>query len=83
MKFGRLGGGGSDYAAFVQHIGVPAADFSFGGGKLLKPSFEYHSHFGLYVVVIPIVYKNQLKFNEDNGILFKGQMMTQIHDLTT
>jgi len=27
---GRLGGGGSDYAAFVQHIGVPSADFSFG-----------------------------------------------------
>ncbi|PIN14330.1 Transferrin receptor and related proteins containing the protease-associated (PA) domain [Handroanthus impetiginosus] len=29
---GRLGGGGSDYAAFVQHIGVPSADISFGGG---------------------------------------------------
>ncbi|KAK4483639.1 hypothetical protein RD792_010840 [Penstemon davidsonii] len=28
----RLGGGGSDYAAFVQHIGVPAADITFGGG---------------------------------------------------
>ncbi|KAL7137574.1 hypothetical protein ABFS83_10G101800 [Erythranthe nasuta] len=31
-KMGRLGGGGSDYAAFVQHIGVPSADLSFGGG---------------------------------------------------
>eukprot|EP00268_Persea_americana_P049431 TRINITY_DN5301_c1_g1_i1.p1 TRINITY_DN5301_c1_g1~~TRINITY_DN5301_c1_g1_i1.p1 ORF type:complete len:720 (+),score=139.20 TRINITY_DN5301_c1_g1_i1:101-2260(+) len=29
---GRLGGGGSDYAAFVQHVGVPAVDMSFGGG---------------------------------------------------
>ncbi|KAL2251151.1 probable glutamate carboxypeptidase LAMP1 isoform X2 [Sesamum indicum] len=27
---GRLGGAGSDYSAFVQHIGVPAADISFG-----------------------------------------------------
>ncbi|KAI4377078.1 hypothetical protein MLD38_014764 [Melastoma candidum] len=26
---GRLGGGGSDFAAFVQHLGVPAADFSY------------------------------------------------------
>lgn len=33
MKIGRLGGGGSDYAAFVQHIGVPAAEMSFGTGK--------------------------------------------------
>ncbi|KAM7509602.1 hypothetical protein LguiA_020055 [Lonicera macranthoides] len=30
-KIGRLGGGGSDYAAFVQHIGVPAAEVTFGG----------------------------------------------------
>ncbi|KAL3535684.1 hypothetical protein ACH5RR_004145 [Cinchona calisaya] len=29
-EIGRLGGGGSDYSAFVQHIGVPAADMSFG-----------------------------------------------------
>ncbi|XP_011093646.1 probable glutamate carboxypeptidase LAMP1 isoform X1 [Sesamum indicum] len=29
-KIGRLGGAGSDYSAFVQHIGVPAADISFG-----------------------------------------------------
>ncbi|MBA0597568.1 hypothetical protein Gorai_007371, partial [Gossypium raimondii] len=27
---GRLGGAGSDYAAFLQHIGVPAADMRFG-----------------------------------------------------
>uniref|UniRef100_A0A6N2N2R4 Aminopeptidase NAALADL1 n=1 Tax=Salix viminalis TaxID=40686 RepID=A0A6N2N2R4_SALVM len=26
----RLGGGGSDYAAFVQHIGIASADISFG-----------------------------------------------------
>lgn len=31
-KIGRLGGGGSDFAAFVQHIGVPAAMMSFDNG---------------------------------------------------
>lgn len=36
MKIGRLGGGGSDYAAFVQHVGVPAVDMSFGGGTQLN-----------------------------------------------
>ncbi|KAK4343406.1 hypothetical protein RND71_036500 [Anisodus tanguticus] len=30
VKLGRLGGAGSDYAAFVQHIGTPAIDMSFG-----------------------------------------------------
>ncbi|XXG57343.1 hypothetical protein AAC387_Pa03g4521 [Persea americana] len=29
---GRLGGGGSDFAAFIQHVGVPAVDMFFGGG---------------------------------------------------
>lgn len=33
MKIGRLGGAGSDYAAFLQHIGVPAADMHFGAGN--------------------------------------------------
>ena len=32
-QFGRLGGGGSDYAAFVQHVGIPSADLSFGKGN--------------------------------------------------
>ncbi|XP_057447240.1 probable glutamate carboxypeptidase LAMP1 isoform X2 [Lotus japonicus] len=27
---GRLGGGGSDYAAFLQHVGIPAAGIFFG-----------------------------------------------------
>ncbi|KQK09681.1 probable glutamate carboxypeptidase LAMP1 isoform X2 [Brachypodium distachyon] len=27
---GRLGGGGSDYSAFVQHIGIPSIDISIG-----------------------------------------------------
>ncbi|KAI3917730.1 hypothetical protein MKW98_021492 [Papaver atlanticum] len=30
--FGRLGGGGSDYAPFVQHVGASAIDMLFGGG---------------------------------------------------
>lgn len=36
MEVDRLGGGGSDYAAFVQHVGVPAADLFFGGGNVDK-----------------------------------------------
>ncbi|RZC68516.1 hypothetical protein C5167_031747 [Papaver somniferum] len=38
LKFGRLGGGGSDYAPFVQHVGVSAIDMLFGGGHPV-----YHS----------------------------------------
>ncbi|KAA8523186.1 hypothetical protein F0562_009609 [Nyssa sinensis] len=41
---GRLGGGGSDYAAFVQHVGVPAADMSFGGGYPV-----YHSMYDDFI----------------------------------
>lgn len=33
MKIRRLGGAGSDYAAFVQHIGVASADISYGLGN--------------------------------------------------
>jgi hypothetical protein len=32
IKIGRLGGGGSDYSSFVQHIGIPSADMSIGSG---------------------------------------------------
>ncbi|POO00559.1 Peptidase [Trema orientale] len=32
VKIGRLGGGGSDFAAFVQHIGIPAVMMSFDNG---------------------------------------------------
>ncbi|RLN23627.1 putative glutamate carboxypeptidase 2 [Panicum miliaceum] len=35
---GRLGGGGSDYSAFVQHIGIPSADMSIGSAYAV-----YHS----------------------------------------
>ena len=31
-KIERLGGGGSDFAAFVQHIGIPSALLSYGSG---------------------------------------------------
>ncbi|KAI8565454.1 hypothetical protein RHMOL_Rhmol03G0260600 [Rhododendron molle] len=41
---GRLGGGGSDYAAFVQHIGVPSADVSFGNGYPV-----YHSMYDDFI----------------------------------
>ncbi|KAK1437569.1 hypothetical protein QVD17_03363 [Tagetes erecta] len=43
-EIGRLGGGGSDYAAFVQHIGVPATDISFGNGYPV-----YHSMYDDFV----------------------------------
>ena len=32
-KIGRLGSGESDFAAFVQYIGIPSADMTFGKGK--------------------------------------------------
>jgi len=38
IKIGRLGGGGSDYSAFVQHIGIPSADMSIGSDYAV-----YHS----------------------------------------
>ncbi|GMI97762.1 LIKE AMP 1 [Hibiscus trionum] len=41
---GRLGGVGSDHAAFLQHVGVPAADMRFG-----KAGFPvYHSMYDDY-----------------------------------
>lgn len=43
-EIGRLGGGGSDYAAFVQHIGVPSTDISFGNGYPV-----YHSMYDDFV----------------------------------
>ncbi|XP_078168016.1 putative glutamate carboxypeptidase LAMP1 [Carex rostrata] len=41
---GRLGGAGSDHAAFVQHIGVPSVDMSFGHGYPV-----YHSIYDDYL----------------------------------
>ncbi|KAM7257665.1 hypothetical protein ACFE04_013406 [Oxalis oulophora] len=41
---GRLGGGGSDYASFLQHVGIPVADMSFGGGYPV-----YHSMYDDFV----------------------------------
>ncbi|CAJ1976392.1 unnamed protein product [Sphenostylis stenocarpa] len=42
--FGRLAGGGSDYASFLQHAGIPAADIAFGGGYPV-----YHSLYDDFV----------------------------------
>nr|XP_029120354.1 probable glutamate carboxypeptidase LAMP1 isoform X1 [Elaeis guineensis] len=41
---GRLGGRGSDYAAFLQHVGVPSVDMIFGGGYPV-----YHSMYDDFV----------------------------------
>ncbi|XP_058722349.1 probable glutamate carboxypeptidase LAMP1 [Vicia villosa] len=43
-QFGRLGGGGSDYKAFLQHVGIPATDISFGEGYPV-----YHSLYDDFV----------------------------------
>ena len=32
-KIGRLGSGESDFAAFVQYIGIPSVDMAFGKGN--------------------------------------------------
>ncbi|KAJ9688301.1 hypothetical protein PVL29_014143 [Vitis rotundifolia] len=41
---GRLGGGGSDFAAFVQHVGIPATEISFGAGYPV-----YHSMYDDFI----------------------------------
>ncbi|KAL9661380.1 hypothetical protein QQ045_026204 [Rhodiola kirilowii] len=41
---GRLGGGGSDFEAFVQHVGIPAANLQFGTGYPV-----YHSLYDDFV----------------------------------
>ncbi|WOG94320.1 hypothetical protein DCAR_0313613 [Daucus carota subsp. sativus] len=43
-KIGRLGGAGSDYAPFLQHVGIPAADMSFGEGYPV-----YHSMYDDFI----------------------------------
>ncbi|GAB2265727.1 Lysosome-associated membrane glycoprotein 1 [Dionaea muscipula] len=41
---GRLGGGGSDFSAFVQHVGIPSVDISFGEGYPV-----YHSMYDDFI----------------------------------
>ncbi|WOL11093.1 putative glutamate carboxypeptidase 2 isoform X1 [Canna indica] len=43
-SIGRLGGGGTDFAAFIQHAGVPSADMCFGEGYPV-----YHSLYDDFV----------------------------------
>ncbi|KAL5572532.1 hypothetical protein UlMin_022129 [Ulmus minor] len=44
LELGRLGGGESDFAAFLQHIGVPAATMSFHNGYPV-----YHSMYDDFI----------------------------------
>ncbi|XP_010232289.1 probable glutamate carboxypeptidase LAMP1 isoform X2 [Brachypodium distachyon] len=45
-KIGRLGDGGSDYSAFVQHVGIPSTNMIFGEG----PGYPvYHSLYDDFV----------------------------------
>ncbi|GAB4839008.1 Lysosome-associated membrane glycoprotein 1 [Ancistrocladus abbreviatus] len=39
---GRLGGKGSNFAAFVQHVGILAMDMYFGGGIKFSASSTMH-----------------------------------------
>lgn len=50
FQIDRLGGGGSDFAAFLQHAGVPSTDIFFAAGKYLQ--FETYS----------VIYLNSLLF---------------------
>lgn len=72
MKVGRLGGGGSDYAAFVQHIGVPSADLTFGGGKTprtLGNACEPASLFNIFMHLILQAWTvNQCQSNEKSTL---------------
>lgn len=52
MKIDRLGGGGSDYVAFVQHVGVPSIDVSYGEGN--PRSFKLERKTALLQNSIPI-----------------------------
>ncbi|KAH7651215.1 N-acetylated-alpha-linked acidic dipeptidase protein [Dioscorea alata] len=49
-SIGRLGGGGSDFASFVQHVGVPSVDITFGEGypvyHSLYDDFLWMKNFG-------------------------------------
>eukprot|EP00850_Spirogloea_muscicola_P006775 SM000032S12159 [mRNA] locus=s32:926447:931761:- [translate_table: standard] len=52
-KIGRMGGGGTDYAAFLQHVGVSSIDLSFGPASGDYPvyhsvydNFHWMSNFG-------------------------------------
>ncbi|VAI58819.1 unnamed protein product [Triticum turgidum subsp. durum] len=41
-KIQRLGNGGSDYAAFVQHVGIPSTNLIFGEGRgALRVVYSY------------------------------------------
>ncbi|KAL3532543.1 hypothetical protein ACH5RR_006064 [Cinchona calisaya] len=43
-KIGRLGGGASDYSAFVQHVGIPSTDMYFG-----RDYPVYHSRYDDFI----------------------------------
>lgn len=58
MKIGRLGGGGSDYSAFVQHIGVPSADLSFGEGKKTLQGLWSIIHISILAKYVHYIYAN-------------------------
>lgn len=52
MKIERLGGTGSDYAAFLQHVGIPAADMSFGEGT----TFPYIRFYLFRLQIMHLIY---------------------------
>jgi hypothetical protein len=77
VKIGRLGGGGSDYSAFVQHIGVPSVDMSMGSGLL------YISYWPAFIK-LPSLPQNDLFFIVLLfAILFEDRFFFQIESRET
>ncbi|GJP52420.1 hypothetical protein CLOM_g11535 [Closterium sp. NIES-68] len=53
-ELGRLGGGGSDYAAFLQHLGIAAADTHFGGSYPMYQSVVYDNYHWMATFADPL-----------------------------
>ena len=57
LQVGRLGGAGSDYAGFLQHVGVPSFDMGFyagGCGGSVGYYYAYTEVVCLYRDSVPI-----------------------------
>ncbi|CUM62836.1 uncharacterized protein PRCAT00000394001 [Priceomyces carsonii] len=41
-------GSGSDYTAFLEHLGIPSFDMSFASANGIDPVYHYHSNYDLF-----------------------------------
>lgn len=87
MKIGRLGGGGSDYAAFVQHIGVPSVDMSFGKGNknisVIKITIALSRRAGAYIVFMSAFCICSAKNKKYNFYVKSNKKREQVKQLTS